>query len=272
MTDDKKPMFEHVMWMQGQIEAMVHEGHPGFEMHWQVACIMRRAAGLPYSDTPVAGWREDGTPELFSIVYGIVSAASGPVWDYPKLVMNELLNLRHSLRDLKQKLLSIDEQAMELINEYADPIMQQHVDKLNNEFTIKEIISEFSEFQEKVDSEHHQTPIEATLEQMDRLEEGLTRTLEWDLEEDAQNREDMGQLRTYAAKQVALGVANYMYMANDKKIPGFWTGQNPSGPYPTAVLEIFDLLGIPRGSFQQAAPWAIEKLKNSHTAKLESDS
>jgi len=260
----KKSPGDHYAWMYSMIEGLVREDVPEFYTHWQVACIMRRAAGLPYTDTPASGWQENGTPEMFSIVHGVIFAASGPTWDHPESVSKELFKVRHSLRDLKRRLLSLDKQVFERLNQYADPIWRQEVFKLADEFADALTLEEFHrnnlKFIAKLDSLHHQTPIEATLEQMDRLEEGLTEILE-EVEDDAHERADMGQLRTYAAKEVALGVAEYMYRVNGK-IPGLWTGENPSGPYAKAILEIFDILDIPPGSLQRAGEYAIAKFKS----------
>jgi len=253
------PMIDHIMWLHSEMEEMVKKDHPEFHTHWQIACIMRRAAGLPYSDTPASGWREDGTPEMFFLVSSIVSAASELKMDHPKTVSNDLYSLRHSLRDFLRKLLSIDSQSMGLLNQYADPIWVQRVEKAHVDLTAEEHIREHQEFHDKLNSPHHQTPIEVVLEQMGRFEMGLTLTLK-DVEEDAHDREDMGQTRTYAAKWVALEVAKYMYEVTDK-IPGYYIEENPRG-YTKAVREIFDLLDIPRGSLQQAVKWAIAKLKS----------
>ncbi len=200
-------------------------------------------------------------------------AAAGLAWENPKSVSDDLFKLRHSLRDLKRQILSIDQQAMFLINRHADPIFEQYKDKLTNEL-YKDYPRENSnqahkEYREKLNFPDHQTPIEATLEQMEQLEKGLTQALE-EVDEEVRDRNDMGQLRTYAAKRVALGVAQYMYQVNGK-IPGLWTGDHPSGPYANAVLEIFDILKIPSRSFQRAGEYAIKKLKEDHTAKLKSN-
>jgi len=264
MTDEKKPFSEYLLESFDKIDGAIRKDNPAFYKFWQIACIMRSAAGLSYSDTPASGWREDGTPDILIIVGRIIFAARGPKWDRPESVSKELYKLRYSLRDLRRQLSSIDELTMYLINQYADPIRQQQVtitdwDEYTNE-EIGEIARSNSELQFKLSSPDHQMPIEAALEQMDRLEEGLTRTLE-DVEEDARARADMGQLRTYAAKQVALGVAEYMHRVNGK-IPGLWTGGSPSGPYAKAVLEIFDLLDIPRGSLQRAGEYATAKLRS----------
>ena len=271
MTGEKKPFKDHWLSLIGRMERLVKKDTPGLHDYWQIACILRRAAGLPYSDTPASGWREDGTPEIFLIVCTIVeSAAVGPKWDRPESISDELYKLRYSFRDLKRQLLSIDKQAINIINTHSDPLWQQLVYKINrNAYSSEELDLLDKEIQEKLDSPDHQTPIEVALEQMDRIEEGLTRTLE-EVEEHARDRKDMGQPRTYAAKQVAFGVARYMYQVNGK-IPGLWTGDHPSGPYANAVLEIFDILKIPSRSFQRAGEYAIKKLKEDHTAKLESD-
>ncbi|MHA1528263.1 MAG: hypothetical protein ACTSVG_04545, partial [Alphaproteobacteria bacterium] len=228
-----------------EVAALVKEDNPDFHAGWQIACIMRRAAGLPYSDTPASVWREEGTPEILQYLLNIISLASEsrPIFENPKSVLDDLYKLRHSLRALKRQLLSTGERAMELLNHYAEPFWQQKADKLNDEYTIDELYSDLEELEDMQDSPNYQTPIEAALEQMDRLEKGLTITLEQQ-EDFARAMKDMGQLRTYSAKMVAYGVGIYMYSVTGK-IPGLRTGENPSGPYAKAVLEIFDILGIP---------------------------
>ncbi len=245
-----------------EVAALVKEDDPDFHTLWKIACILRSAAGLPYSETPASGWREEGTPEILEFLFNIISLASEtrPRIENPKSVSDDLYKLRHSFRALKRQLLSIDKQAMVLLNEYAEPFWQQKADKLNDEYTIDEIYSDFEELRGMQDSPDYQTPIEAALEQMDRFEEGLTLTLE-QVEGVARDRNDMGQLRTYSAKMVAYSVVVYMYSVNGK-IPGLRTGENPSGPYAKAVLEIFDILGIPPGSLQRAGEWAIDKLRD----------
>jgi hypothetical protein len=104
-------------------------------------------------------------------------------------------------------------------------------------------------------------PIEDLIGEMDLLEEATRSTIRL-TEALTREREDMGQTRTYAAKRVALEVAKYMYQVTGN-IPGLWTGENPSGPYAKAVLEIFDLLGIPPGSLQRAGEYATAKLKGN---------
>jgi hypothetical protein len=101
------------------------------------------------------------------------------------------------------------------------------------------------------------------------IETSITLTIN-KVQDALEERENMGQLRTYAAQTVALGVAKYIYQVT-QDIPGFWSGESPSGPYAMAVLEIFDLLGIPSGSLQRAGEYAIGELKKHHTAKLKSD-
>ena len=115
-------------------------------------------------------------------------------------------------------------------------------------------------------SPYHHYPVEGVLEYMDQFDVGLTKTLE-DVEREIRDRKDMGQSRTYVARRVALDVAKYMYRVNGK-IPGFWIEDLPSTPYAKAVLEIYDLLGIPSGSFQKAGAWAISKLKSDQSSEV----
>ena len=105
-------------------------------------------------------------------------------------------------------------------------------------------------------------PIEATLEQMDRLEEGLTLTLE-QVEDVARGQKSMGQSRTYSKKMVAYSVATYMKLVTGN-IPGFWSGNNSSGPYARAVREICDILNLDmtHKSLQRAGEWAINELRD----------
>ena len=166
------------------------------------------------------------------------------------------------MRALKRQLLSIDKRAMVLLNDYAEPFWQQKADKLNDEYTIDDIYSDLEELRGMQDSPDYRTPIEAALEQMDRLEEGLTLTLE-QVEDVARSQKSMGQSRAYSKKMVAYSVAMYMYLVTGN-IPGFWSGDNSSGPYARAVREICDILDldIPHKSLQRAGEWAINKLRN----------
>ena len=106
MTGEEKPTFDLAAWLRDEVEGIFKENHSEFHMHWQIACILRRAADLPYSDTPASGWQEEGTPEISWIVLGIVSAKSDWTLDRPKEALDDLYKLKRSLRDLKRRLLS----------------------------------------------------------------------------------------------------------------------------------------------------------------------
>jgi hypothetical protein len=145
-----------------------------------------------------------------------------------------------------------------VIDHYGDPFIQWFDEP--GQCSDEERSRKLAEYEELTKSPLYYDPTEGILEYIDRFEAGLTGTLE-DVEADARDRKDMGQPRTYAAKRVAFEVARYMYTVNGK-IPGFWVEANPSTPYAKAVLEIYDILGIPSGSFEKAGAWAIAKLKS----------
>ena len=275
---------------------------------WQIACILRRAAGLPDCDLSDTVWREDGSianwsnakhrlnlyvfdliptawqedtpaavgrlsrfypnprtltqrsPLIISCLYRIDHDAGGWERNNPKLLAKELYSLRYSLRDLRQRILSLDKESDErmVIDHYGDPFIQWFDEP--GQCSDEERSRKLAEYEELTKSPLYYDPTEGILEYIDRFEAGLTGTLE-DVEADARDRKDMGQPRTYAAKRVAFEVARYMYTVNGK-IPGFWVEANPSTPYAKAVLEIYDILGIPSGSFEKAGAWAIAKLKS----------
>ena len=90
MTSEKLYLTDRISELYDNVEKIVIEDDPDFHTHWQIACIMRSAAGLPYSDTPASGWREEGTPEISMSVLGIIYAAGGWAIERPKEVSDEL--------------------------------------------------------------------------------------------------------------------------------------------------------------------------------------
>jgi hypothetical protein len=278
---------------------------------WQIVCILRRAAGLPYSDLPATVWREDGSisrwlivkhrlnldvfdlipaawredtpamvardshikrhphvgrsPLIISCVCRIFDAADGPERDNPKKLKEELYQLRYYLRDLRRRILALDHHTMEEIDVGGDLFLQWLTTNDGVEYGSEEWNRKESEEKNWQNSPYHQYPVEGVLEYMHQFEAGLTETLE-DVEREIRDRKDMGQARTYAAKRVAFEVARYIYSVNGK-IPGFYVEDNPRG-YAKDVLEIYDLLGIPSGSFQKAGAWAIAKLKSGLSSEI----
>ncbi len=301
MTSEKKTKFGLSADLSG-----FYMNHPNDKTQWQIACILRRAAGLPYDDYPANTWREDGSiahwlivkhrlnldvfdlipvewqedtpatvardsrinpnpragrrmPLIYSCVSRISDTAGGPEWDKPNLVAKELNKLWNSLRGLRQRILALDQHTMELIDISGDPFSQWLAIDDGVEYGSEEFNRKEAEEKDWANSPYHQNPVEGVLEYMDRFEVGLTETLE-DVEREIRDRKDMGQPRTYAAKRVAFEVARYVYSVNGK-IPVFYVEDNPRGAAKD-VHEIYDLLGIPWGSFQKAAAWSIAKLKS----------
>ncbi len=263
MTDEKKPFSEYFLESLDKIDGAIRKDNPAFYKFWQIACIMRRAAGLPHSDTPATMWREEGTPEITSSLFKIIYTAGGRAIVRPKEISDQIYKLRYSLRDLKRQILSIDEQVLRSIDVFADPYYRQYMDKIDHslEYHSKEDFNLIAKgVFRKVYSPDYQGTIKAFLEHMGRLEDGLADELE-QAEKDVREQTGIGQPRTYAAKIIAINVAIYMLQVNGK-IPGFYIEDNPRG-YAKAVLEIFDLFDIPHGGLQTAVTWAIAEIKDN---------
>jgi hypothetical protein len=144
MTDEKKTKFGNSADLSG-----FYMNHPNTKTQWQIVCILRRAAGLPYDDYPATVWREDGEhkrnldvfdmvpvawredppaipgkmPLILKCVAGISDTAGGPEWDKPNIVAKELNKLWSSLRGLRQRILALDQHTMELIDSLGDPFL-----------------------------------------------------------------------------------------------------------------------------------------------------
>ncbi len=254
MTDEKKTpteFFDEELSDEKLEEANLRFERYGLEecpeahRNWEIACSLRRAVGLPHSDTPIIEARRYGSFNTMAmVVFMVLEGEEKPERDDPKSASNKLSKLNSCLRDLKRQILSLDEYTVSGIDAYGEP---------HDEYTS----AERSDWR---NSPYYLETIEGVLKYIDQLEVGVTDTLK-EFVNPVRYRKDMGQLRTFAAKQVALRVAEFMHTVTGN-IPGFWSGESPSGPYPKAVLEIYGLLGIPPGSFQRAGEWAIAKLKS----------
>jgi len=244
MTGEKETPAEFIDRIDEGFERHGLEECPEAHRNWEIACSLRRAVGLPHSDTPVIEPRQYGNNTMAMVVFMVLQGEEKPERDDPKSASNKLSKLNSCLRDLKRQILSLDEYTVSGIDAYGEP---------DDEYTS----AERSDWR---NSPYHLETIEGVLKYIDQLEVGVTDTLK-EFVNPVRYRKDMGQLRTFAAKQVALRVAEFMHVVTGN-IPGLWTGENPSGPYAKAVLEIYDLLGIPPGSIQRAGEWAIAKLKS----------
>ena len=205
MTDEKKPFSEYLLESLHKIDWAIREGNPALYKFWRIACIMRRAAGLPHSDTPAAMWHEEGTPEMLPKLFKIIYIADVRGKIPPKEISDQIYKLRYSLRDLKRQILSIDEQVLLSVDIQADPGLRQFRDKIDHSLKYhskEDFHLILKEAKEKVNSPDYQGTIKAFLEHMGRLEDGLTAIFE-QAEKDFRERAGTGQDRTYAAKVIA---------------------------------------------------------------------
>jgi len=207
--------------------------------------------------------RGAGMNSLGGFAHKVLLASFGPTWDRPSLAERDLEELRVTVRLLRRQLADLPGSIRTALNQEGDDDYRR-IRELNSMTDFDE--ASMAELQSLLDkpTPQDQWTTPAMERELARLEAACVLATERTIRA-GQSFEPSGSRGgrppNWRARQVAFAVAHYLTEANGEP-PALWTGQSPKGPFATALVEIFHLLGI-KADIRRAGEWALSKLSET---------